>query len=455
LNLEKLPYSFNIRYSWAAKNQFMSLLSKKKQKSSKASAFSVRIGYVLGGFLGFLLLFQMIQFYQLRDKLQFLDGLQESQSSVVEQVSLSQNYLTQFATDLNQIREFLLLPESDYDFSELGEAAVEEEEADLTTQIFELVDALGAAEQNAVAYDSRLINIQDYLSVSDSVFNKGVTFDSIGVEGLEGVTWELIDNSTGETFLKIELAYDAEVNLTYLGGGGKYSTSVEFSLISEDIDELMLGVEEFRSSVAAHRNALAFLEGTLFPSENFQNYLNTEKLSLSSKEENANSSFYNISNSDGTLLASFQVWKGDFSTMLIIPNPVDGFAEEKWIDLSLDEFGQDLALSSLESLLDTRTALDLKLEERRNELAQVMLDRGFISTLEALGLTMGEVIEEEGRLYYSILNAEGEVLRNLVLDFTTGEVTVELPENGAAESLALAIENLKDTGKKKLSTYLS
>lgn len=431
----------------------MPLFSKKTKDKLKASAFSVRLAYILGAFFGFLLLFQMIQFYQLRDKLQFLDGLQESQSAVVEQVSLSQSYLTQFAMDLNQIRAFLLLPETDYDFANLGEVESEVEE-DLTAQIFELVEALGAAEQNESYYNNRLSGVQEYLSVSESFIDKGITFDSNGVESLEGVSWVISDEATGITLLSIDLAYDAELSLTHLNGGDTFSPEIEFSDISERIDALMMELDSFRESIADHQKAITFLEESLFPSENIQNYLNSHQLTLSIREENDSTSSYNLSNSDGTLLASFTVWKGDVSTKLIIPNSADGTAEDTWIDITLDQSGQDLAVSSLERLLDTRTTLELKVEARRTELEQVMKDRGFISTLEALGLSMGEVVEEEARLYYSIMNREGEVLRNLVLDFTTGEVTVELPETGSSESLVMAISTLQNTGKKKRSTYL-
>ncbi|MFT7184083.1 MAG: hypothetical protein ACI9QC_000414 [Oceanicoccus sp.] len=436
----------------------MPLFSKDNQNSPIASALSVKIGYILGGFLGFLLLFQMVQFYQLRDKLQFIDGLQESQSTVVEQVSLSQNYLSQFATDLNQIREFLLLPESDYDFSELGELSTEEVELDLTTQLFELVEALGAAEKNEAAYNVRLVELQEYLSVSDSFIDKGVSVDPLGVEGLDGVTWTIVDDSNGVKVLAIALAYDAGLTLTsYIDGDSSFSSDAVFLEISEKINSYMLGLDIFRATIAAHDEGVGFLEGTLFPSEPFQTYLNANLLSLNTREENDTSSSYSLMNSDGILLASFQVWKREIEDgiTLIIPAPIDGFSEEKWIDISPDQLGQDLVLSALESLVDTRTALDLKVEERRTELFQVMEDRGFVGTLEALGLTMGELVEEEVRLYYSIVSIEGEILRNLVLDFATGEVRVEMPDTGVSESLDLATANLRDTAKKKLSTYLA
>lgn len=409
---------------------------KKSEKAASASALSVRLGYILGGFLGLLLLFQMLQLYELRSKLQFIDGLQESQSAVLEQVGVSQSYLTQFAMDLNQIREFLLLPATDYDFSGLSEVEAEAAEPDLTVQIFDFVEALGTAEAKAELYEARSTALRDYFSVSEDLINKGVSFNAAGVEGMEGLEWNVVDEATGTELLSLVLSRDA-----LFSGKNYYGTmdleEAELTEVQAEIRSFMSKLEEVRSSLAAVAQSQQHLETTLFPSEGFQTYLNEHALKLSHLE---------ISNADGSLIAQFEIdaLTGNLSLKF----------GEKSVALTQDEAGQALAVKTLEEQVDPRTALQVKVDERRDELAHLALDRGFNSTLESLGLSMGAVTEEATRLYYPILNDQGEVLRNLVLDFATGEVSVEMPGSGEVESLAAATLNLTQTGKKKLSTYL-
>lgn len=80
-----------------------------------------------------------------------------------------------------------------------------------------------------------------------------------------------------------------------------------------------------------------------------------------------------------------------------------------------------------------------------------MLDRGFASTLENAGLSIGEVTEDEWRVSYPVLNEAGELLRTIYLDKTDGQVKVEKPGEGS-QLLSMAIDGLDISGKKKLWT---
>lgn len=416
---------------------------KKSKKSPRASAFSVRLGYVLGGAIGFLLLFQMIQFYELRSKLNFIDSLQDSQTKVIEQVSLSQSYLTQFSSDLNQIREFLLLPTTDYDFSGIEDELVFEEEEDLTTQIFDLVTVLGESEERDAVYESKKAEILDAIPRD----MEGVTLTES--ETLEGYEWVYTRDNNGVEILKISLSYGGDIDYKMF----HYKISWEEF---QNTDNLFAELELFPNEIATidiliERTALvkSFYEDTLFPGESFQNYLLENELTLGSAQINDDGrTYYELTNSEGTLLVTFY---NQNSTALVKLHTLEPLADD------VEEFGPvegevSRLMDWVTTQTEVRTQLEIELEEKITELEQLMEDRGFISTMEALGMTMSEKVEEEGRLYYSILNSEGEVLRNLVLSFETAEVTVEQP-TGESESLSAAIINLSDT-KKKLSTYL-
>ena len=435
--------TLNFRYILAEKQSLMPQKNKKSKKSPAASVFSVRLGYVLGGALGFLLLFQMIQFYELRSKLNFIDSLQDSQTKVVEQISLSQNYLTQFATDLNQIREFLLLPSTDYDFSGLNEDLVFENDDDITTEIFDLITVLGEAEERESIYQNKKAEILEAIPRD----LEGVTLSE--EETLDGYEWTFTRDENEIDILNISLSYEGDIDYQMF----HYKISWEEY---QNTDNLFFELELFPNEIATidiliEKTALvqSFYEEIFFPGEAFQNYLTTKNLSLSSVQiADDQRMYYELKNADDSLIATFN---NQNSSVLVTIHTMEALED------NVEEFAPDVSevdrlISWLEENLDPRTNLEIRLEERKIELSQLMEDRGFISTMEALGMTMSEVVEEEGRLYYSILNSEGEVLRNLVLDYATAELTVEMP-TGEAESLSAAILNLSDT-KKKLSTYL-
>lgn len=419
---------------------------KKKKKSPAASALSVKLGYVFGGVLCFLLLFQMVQFYDLRDKLDFIDGLQESQSTVIEQLGLSQEYLTQFATDLNQIRGFLLLPETDYDFSNLGESNIEVEEEDITSQIFELVDALADAEEKEALYSSRKEEIYNFIN-ENPLSSDTMTVSMTVEETVNGTEWQFLKTETQQELLYIVLAYDGSLEFDGYHYDLSWSATEDLSVFKEEFQIYPNEFGTIQILIDRQIEVLSFYDNTFFEGEEMQSFILEYDLKLSSRTETELGFEYLMRNSDGTVIAQFAAEQ-------VLGTPSVYVSGERL------EFGADLSESTrvIEFILentDPRTDLQIKLEDRTKELAQLMQDRAFISTLEALGLSMSEVVEEETRLYYSILNAEGEVLRNLILDFSTGEVTVELSDTGASEDLATAILNLQDTGKKKLSTYLT
>jgi|GEM_PF-6989295 len=419
---------------------------KKKKKSPAASAFSVKLGYVFGGMLCFLLLFQMIQFHELRGKLDFIDALQESQSTVIEQVGLSQEYLTQFATDLNQIREFLLLPATDYDFSNLGETDLEVIEEDLSTQIFQLVESLAAAESKETLYSARKEELYNFIN-ENPLFSETMTVSFSVEETVNGTEWQFVNAETEKELLYILLAYDGSIEFDGYHFDLNWAATDDLDLFKEEFQIYSNELSTIEILIARQVEVLNFYDNQFFEGEEMQNLIINYDLKLSSRSEIEEGYEYLLRNADGSVIAQFTAEQ-------VSGTPAVYVLGERM------EFGADLSESArvidfiLENI-DPRTELELKIEAKSLELAQVMQDRGFISTLESLGLSMSELVLEETRLYYSILNEEGDVLRNLILDFETGEVSVELPETGLSEDLVTAILNLENTGKKKLSTYLT
>jgi len=74
--------------------------------------------------------------------------------------------------------------------------------------------------------------------------------------------------------------------------------------------------------------------------------------------------------------------------------------------------------------------------------------------LSEMELQMGVKSETDTRISYPLLRADGQTLRIIFIDKTTGEVKVEMPDGNESQTLSMAIEAIDLTGKKKLSTHL-
>jgi hypothetical protein len=119
----------------------------------KKSSFKVICGVCLG-FLLLLNLIMIFQWWQLRAVLSGPNG----DGQILSQLTKSQNYLTMFGSDLNEIREFLLLPTHDYNFNEDSEIP-ETTELDEGATLYQWLQKIGElqAAEKTFAFNKDLV----------------------------------------------------------------------------------------------------------------------------------------------------------------------------------------------------------------------------------------------------------------------------------------------------------
>lgn len=402
--------------------------------------------------LGLVLLYQTVQFYRLKDSLAFIDSLEERNSDVIQDVSQSQEYLSSFGQDLNDIRKFLLLPTKDYSFGDLGQEVElsEENEEDLTTSLFTYVEKLGTYEQNQERYEANLGAFQTALT--DTYWSgKGLSVNSAGEAGSEGMVFSFKDSTlNGVELFSVELGYDGLFSIESLDASWSFddrevaeNTVKELkALVDSDLEE----IREQVKALEASRSAAT----TLISAQAAKDALAQKGITVSTELNSPKEYYYEFKNLDAESLAKLAISKEDGALTLTLVEPVEGYDSE----LSLGADGVEALVDALLNGVDSRSAREKLVEEKEKEMESVFADRAFKAVLQELELQMGVKSETDARISYPILRADGQTLRIIFIDKTTGEVNVETPDGAEAHTLSMAIELIDLTGKKKLSTHL-
>lgn len=385
------------------------------------------VGMVL---LAALVLTQMWQTYKLRHSLDFIDSLESNNTKVIQEMELAKNYLTDFGSDLNQIREYLLLPSNSYDFAELGDLDFDDdaaEEEDLSSLVFEFVGQLGEYEKNQELYEANLAAFNTFM------------VDGIWLENQLAVDGYTVTDSTlnGVELLNAQLELDGTFTVSTYNGEMEFEDEQSVDEVIEDLTAFVASdLSELRVLIAQVNEQRVYLRDEFLPSDELQRTLEFHGMTLSDELSDDARFYYELSNSDGTVVASIEVSKLDAAAVLLI-----------------DEDDYDLNVESLSDHVDARTRLQVLIEENAAELDQLVMDPAFTIALEQAGLVLGEITEDDSGIYYPFVDSEGAVIRIMYLDKATGEVNVKMPVDGdgeQVETLSAAIESLDSYAKKKL-----
>lgn len=411
-----------------------------------------RVQTVFSFALGGLLVFQMVQFYQFRERLAFIDDLYDRNANVLTDLNKSKDYLSSFGSDLNEIRHFLLLPVKSYDFSSMDEVDLASDEAmDLNTQLFDFVDSLGKYQENEERYTANLTAVK--AALNDPVWSQsGLRLVSSDGQVLDDrVEFVFMDDSVSATALKVDLGYDGLFTVPL------YYRELELTDRSS-WPSVLAEVQEFlKNDLAAQREQVKTVHAaresmkSLLASEAVGQVLKDKQMALSGEQENEETFFYQLRNSQLAALGTFSVSKQNGAMEFSVEAPVG----EAIADLSLDGSVSEDLLAELRDQVDARTDMQKKVASAREELEVTMADKAFLATLDKLGMHVGDVTETDTQIQYPLLGADETPLRILFIDKATAEVKVSLPDGQEVKSLSMATEELSSSSKKKAWICLS
>lgn len=402
-------------------HRFKKLL-KKNEKISMVQA--VILGIL--GLFAVLVLLQMQQVWQMHDRLEVIDSLGDNNTKVIEEMGQAKNFLVSFGSDLNEIREALSLPTKEYHFGDLGDVELDDAEVskadDLTVQVFELISSLGDYEVSVKRYDENLAAIKDYFAGDFWVAN-GLSVDGFRVYD---------DKHEGMELLNVTLPLNGVFEVEVYDGVMEIEGAGSAQEVIAALNGYFGGIDELRALIDKVNAARKDFVQNVFVGEDFNTVLAQKGLVISEESEEDKSYYWNLTNGDSSVTLKIFVSKLDGSRGLFINGDVQEF--------SLDAV----------NAVDTRTVLQIAVDEKVGELKILINDDGFKALLGKSGFSVGQVSDDEAKFSFEILDQNGIVLRVLYLDKVTGEVNVEVPDSGKVEDLASAIETLQSYGKKKL-----
>ncbi len=423
----------------------------KKKKPVQKLVTRQRVQAALMLALGLLLLNQTIQFYRFKDDLAFIDGLANQNTDVLQDISKSKEYLSSFGDDLNSIRQYLLLPTKDYSFGDLGQEvqlSEEDQEENITTQLFTFVEKLGTYEQNQERYEANLVAFQTELG--DVYWNdKGLTIETM--QGSDAMVFEFKDPALDNTELfSVDLGYDGLFTLGALDEDWNFEDN---EAAENTIKELRAyvdsGLEGLRDQLKTLEASRAFVTG-LLSLQTVKDAMAKQHLAVSTELSSPEAYYYEFKNADGERLAGLSISKEEATVILKLDEPVGDYEAS----MELGD-GADVKLAeALSNGVDGRSELVKLVEQRKDDMESVFADRAFKAVLSEMELQMGVKSETDARISYPLLRADGQTLRIIFIDKATGEVKVEMPDGNESQTLSMAIEAIDLTGKKKLSTHL-
>ncbi|MDP2625071.1 MAG: LCP family protein, partial [Candidatus Peregrinibacteria bacterium] len=387
--------------------------------------------------LGILMIFQLFSNAQMALTIR---EVANNNSQVIDEMGQVVEAVNSFGGDLNEIRQFLLLPTKDYSTTLISEEEAEEvaTEVDPVVQIFEAIEKIGADEENRTHYEQVFNDLDAYMNASETLS----LFSGYGLYLRNGVSYHLADDE-GTIFVTVSLDSSGDITMTTFSDEtyeyGEDSTFEEFKLDIEDI--LANQLQGMKDLVALSRETRSRVYDLLNLNETLQAALAEHSLSVGTErevddEEGDGYYAYDLQSADGIVLLTIEVAKSDGTITIeeeVFEVGVEASSDEDFVNWVIGFVGE----------LDGRGHLEKTIEELAAAIESLREDEGFQSTLDKYTMTFTfDPVETDTALEYFILNSDGDPVMILYISKETGELMLKEPdaETGSLLSAVLSTE---------------
>lgn len=339
------------------------------------------------------------------------------------------DYISDFGTDLNEIRELLLLPTKDYSLTDEKDTQEESEEDEIITNMFNYIN---------VVSDS--VKKSQVISELDAFFNSEETKTLLAEKGLSKEEGKyLMHDASSIKIIEISVSDNGYCNIeTYFGEviteeGTPTEVISEFETVIGNLDSIKEKINNVESAKATLRTIL-YESGTAYEA------LKAKGMWADTETDIGLSFDYNLVNQDQTILAAISLSKEDptFITWGV-------FGSEK------KQIGIDATmLAELINGLDSSTILENKIAENKTKMESLLQDAGFQTALADNNLNMSDTREDDTGIYYDITDSTGAVLSTIYIDKKTGKAMIENTDGDTIELISAVND---DFSKKKLWNY--
>lgn len=372
------------------------------------------------GAVVFIILLQFLMIFSIKTQ---IGSIHRGNSQAIYEVGQARDFITEFGTDLNEIRNLLLLPTKSYSFEEVEE--VTEEDSTLMADIFMYVSQIGTQK----ALEEKAAELEVY-------FSSQSTLDLLESKNLTITQEYEIINDANITFLSFSITDDGDYSITNYFA--EPLASIEEAMAS--LDDIMARFDEFEMTRGKLRTML-YVEGEAYEALYSRGMWSEAEYDIGEALE------YYIVNHDQDRLAMISLSKLGQADL----------NEVTWYDYTADEMFpvaiDNTELASLINELNATTSMERKIAEQEEIIQDLLEDKGFQTALEDNNLKIAdEPREEDTATYFDIYDLEDNLVVSIYIDHNTGKVMIATPD-GTTEELLAAIQD--DTTKKKLSTCLT
>jgi LCP family protein required for cell wall assembly len=366
-----------------------------------------------------------------------MSQISENNAVVIDEVGQIVQSVNTFGTDLNEVREFLLLPTHDYEATLLTAGGESEEEfqqeetsEDVVVEIFNAIEEIGSEDKRARGVAARQEELNTYL-------NDKATLATIEAQGLflrNGIDHHLADVS-GIVYLTIHITDDGAIEMTTYGGAVTTLTAEasfeDFKAVLQTFLETgLVGEREMLEQAGA---AQARVYNLLTTTAGIQEILTSKDLSISPERETTYHFVYDVLRKDGMSLASIVIDKGTATVWIETSDdasygwdvPYDQMEGIEPLDTTDTEPFETAVLPVFEAL-EGETEIEKEITELQATLEALQQDEGFQALLDQHGLTFTFIPTETDTAWeYSLLRSDGTVLRIFYIDKATGELMIK------------------------------
>ena len=328
-----------------------------------------------------------------------------------------------FTGDLSEVRDYLRLPKKNYDGLSTLEDENDKNEKQIQLAMFKFINnlssSIGVTERtlaNQKAVDALVIN-PEFLAV--------LSTNSLTLEQNE---YELLVKDGEKLLISVYLDED----------GNLYRETVKDGIVLfkyDGVDGLSTILSTYitanKAEIVSHLNSLEAKVSsisTLLSSATVQKDMQNLNLRSDMTANEVDQSYvFNIYGKLDNALGQIILDKASLNVSMIDTNNTQFSLQSSNLATSLVPFIEKL---------DNRTFTEKKYFESLAEIKETLNDKGFKLLLKESGLSIAnKEREDEGRIYFDILDLSGAVLNSIALEKATGVVNIVDSKGASAENL--------------------
>jgi polyisoprenyl-teichoic acid--peptidoglycan teichoic acid transferase len=351
-----------------------------------------------------------------------VETIAENNAQIIDELGQMRQFVSSFGDDLNEAREFLLLPTNSYDTSLFSEESNEEESGEETVEdpvvtVFQYLEKLGSTETTEAIHEENATHLDAYINAEENV----AWFGRLGLTLRNGIDHRLTD-TTGTTMVFVQLKENGAFHIETFGNVVEIEDSTDFEVFKVSMDDLLnnqlSAIVEFLDSINASHQ---FISTVLRENEALQETLISRALTIAEDQESDTAYLYEILKEDGETLTSIKINKESGEIWM----------EDTNLTVSLENEAVFVAaVKQVLELYDPRSDMEIQIDLLYEAIESLDGDEGFQSILTKYGFTFSfEETETTTEIIYEISDSEGAIIQYLYISKETGELMSRDPES--------------------------